>query len=50
MQDDPQIQDPKLFLESLDDHSFNNFARGYLHGMSVRLRRYEQLLGVKFQT
>jgi hypothetical protein len=44
---DPRIVDGGAWLKSLDDDSFNIFARGYLLGLSVRLKRYEQLLGVK---
>jgi hypothetical protein len=45
---DSQIKDPKAFLESLDDAALDKFALGYLHGISHRLRHYEELLGVKF--
>jgi hypothetical protein len=47
--DDSQSQfiDQKAFVESLNDESFDKFATGYLLGISVRLKAYEELLGVK---
>jgi hypothetical protein len=49
MADDSQSQfiDQKAFVESLNDESFDKFATGYLLGISVRLKTYEELLGVK---
>jgi hypothetical protein len=49
MADDSQSQfiDQKAFVESLNDESFDKFVIGYFFGLSVRLRCYEQLLGVK---
>jgi hypothetical protein len=44
----PRIVDWEAWLKSLDDETFNTFARGYLLGISVKLKRYEQLLGMKF--
>jgi hypothetical protein len=47
MADDSQLTDPKAFIESLDDENFDKVALGYLLGLSIRLKRYEELLGVK---
>jgi hypothetical protein len=54
MADDINVKDPKVFLESLEDKNFEDFARGYLLGISIRLKSYEQnfaiyerMLGVK---
>lgn len=48
MEDDIRnLSDPKAFLESLDDQGFDSFARGYLLGVSVRLKRYEEIWGVR---
>jgi hypothetical protein len=45
--DNNQLIDQKAFVESLNDEGFDKFATGYLLGISVRLKCYEELLGVK---